>query len=87
MQRCSSTLALWTEEAALWCAKAATEVHACLKSSSTRVGSALGTMSSDEDPESAGVMSWLQMSAIEAAFTKLSVPMKVPSVLMPPLHW
>ena len=86
MQRCSSTLALWTEEAALWCAKAATEVHACLKSSSTRVGSALGAVSSIETSESAGA-AWLQMSAIEAAFTKLSVPMKVPSVLMPPLHW
>ena len=70
----------------MWCAKAATEVHACLKSSSTRVGSALGAVSSIETSESAGA-AWLQMSAIEAAFTKLSVPMKVPSVLMPPLHW
>ena len=58
-----------------------------LKSSSTRVGSTFGTVASSKVCECAGVLSGLQMSAMEAAFTKVSVPMKVPSVLMPPQHW
>ena len=56
------------------------------KSSSTRVGSSIEAVAASESAECAGV-AWLQMSAMEAAFMKESVPMKVPSVLMPPTHW
>jgi hypothetical protein len=80
MHLSKSTLALCVDAVARKCEKAASESHACLKLSCTRRKSLLSPTSS---AESRG--SW--MSAKVAALTKTSVPMKVPSVAMPPVHW